>query len=123
MDDAHLKRIEANPDFIELVRSRRTFGWTLTAIMLVIYYGYIALVAYDKPLIAQPLFGAVTVGLVIGIGVIVSAVLLTGIYVLRANGKFDELSRRIVERNNAGSLRFDETVRQPIAAATLGGVR
>lgn len=123
MDDAHLKRIEANPDFIELVRSRRTFGWTLTIIMLVIYYGYIALVAYDKPLIAQPLFGAVTVGLVIGIGVIVSAVLLTGIYVLRANGKFDELSRRIVERNNAGSLRFDETVRQPIAAATMGGVR
>ena len=123
MDDAHLKRIEANPDFIELVRSRRTFGWTLTAIMLVIYYGYIALVAYDKPLIAQPLFGAVTVGLVIGLGVILSAVVLTGIYVLRANGKFDELSRRIIERNDAGSLRFDETVRQPIAAATLGSVR
>ena len=123
MDDAHIKRIEANPDFIELVRSRRTFGWTLTSIMLVIYYGYIALVAYDKPLIAQPLFGAVTVGLVIGIGVILSAVLLTGIYVLRANSKFDELSRRIIERNDAGSLRFDGTVRQPIAAATLGGVR
>jgi len=122
LDDAHLKRIEANPDFIELVRSRRTFGWTLTAIMLVIYYGYIALVAYDKPLIAQPLFGAVTVGLVIGIGVIISAVLLTGIYVLRANGKFDELSRRIIERNNAGGIRFDGPVRQP-GVATLGGVR
>jgi uncharacterized membrane protein (DUF485 family) len=122
LDDAHLKRIEANPDFIELIRSRRTFGWTLTAIMLVIYYGYIALVAYDKPLIAQPLFGAVTVGLVVGIGVIISAVVLTGIYVLRANGKFDELSRRIIERNNAGAVRFDGPVRQPVGAA-LGEVR
>ncbi len=122
MDDAHLKRIEANPDFIELVRSRRTFGWTLTIIMLVIYYGYIALVAYDKPLIAQPLFGAVTVGLVIGLGVIVSAVLLTGIYVLRANGKFDELSRRIIKGNAASAVRFDGPVRQPVAA-TLGEAR
>ena len=122
MDDAHLKRIEANPDFIELVRSRRTFGWTLTVIMLVIYYGFIALVAYDKPLIAQPLFGTVTVGLVIGLGVIVSAVLLTGIYVLRANGKFDELSRRIVERNAASPVRFDGPVRQPVIG-TLGQVR
>ena len=123
MDDAHLRRIKANPDFIELVRSRRAFGWTLTAIMLVIYYGYIALVAYDKPLIAQPLFGAVTVGLVMGLGVILSAVVLTGIYVLRANGKFDELYRRVIERNDASSVRFGETARQPIAAATLGGVR
>ena len=96
MSDTHVNRIRRNPDFIELTRSRKAFGWTLTIIMLLIYYGYIGLVAYQKPLIARPLFGSITVGLVLGIGVILSAIILTGIYVLRANGKFDELSRRVV---------------------------
>lgn len=96
-------RIRRNPDFIELTRSRKAFGWTLTIIMLVIYYGYIGLVAYQKPLIAQPLFGSVTVGLVLGIGVILSAIILTGIYVLRANSTYDELSRRIVASAAGGS--------------------
>lgn len=101
----HVDRIRRNPDFIELTRSRKSFGWTLTAVMLLIYYGYIALVAYQKPLIAQPLFGSVTVGLVLGIGVILSAVILTGVYVLRANTTFDALSRRIVASNTADSPR------------------
>jgi len=102
LNDTNVDRVCRNPDFIELTRSRKSFGWTLTIIMLLIYYGYIFLVAYQKPLIAQPLFGAATVGLVLGIGVILSAIILTGVYVLRANGKFDELSRRIVANDTAG---------------------
>lgn len=109
----HVDRIRRDPDFIELVRARRSFGWTLTIIMLLIYYGYIALVAYNKPLIAQPLFGAVTVGLVLGIGVILSAIILTGVYVLRANGKFDQLSRQIVAQSS----------RSGAMAASMGGTR
>ncbi len=105
MSDTHVDRIRQNPDFIELTRSRKSFGWTLTIIMLLIYYGYIALVAYQKPLIAQPLFGSITVGLVLGIGVILSAIILTGVYVLRANGTYDELTHRIIAADNAGNAR------------------
>jgi len=113
LSDTQVDRIRRNPDFIELTRSRKSFGWTLTIIMLLIYYGYIVLVAYQKPLIAQPLFGSITVGLVLGLGVIVSAIILTGVYVLRANSTYDELSRRIIAADTASSARV----------ASVGAVR
>lgn len=106
MSDTQVDRIRRNPDFIELTRSRKSFAWTLTIIMLLIYYGYIYLVAYQKPLIAQPMFGSITVGLVLGIGVILSAIILTGVYVLRANNTYDVLSRRIIAADTASNARI-----------------
>ena len=105
LSETNVDRIRRNPDFIELTRSRKAFGWTLTIIMLLIYFGYIYLVAYQKPLIAQPLLGSITVGLVLGLGVILSAIILTGVYVLRANGTYDALSRRIVAADTASTAR------------------
>jgi uncharacterized membrane protein (DUF485 family) len=99
MDEATAARISRNPQFIELVRTRRNFGWTLTVIMLVIYYGFIALVAFAPAVIGQTIGGSITVGLSLGIAVILSAIILTGIYVWRANTTFDALSRGITARN------------------------
>ncbi len=89
-------RIRGNPDYIELERSRRGFGWTLTILMLAIYYGFIMLVAFAPSVIGMPLSGSITVGLVLGIAVILSAIILTGIYVVRANGTYDRLSARVI---------------------------
>ena len=86
--------ILANPRFRELVRERAGFAWTLSAIMLVIYLGFILLVAFAKGLLATKIGGGVTsLGIVLGLGVIVAAFVLTGIYVQRANRRFDELTR------------------------------
>jgi len=94
-DDAHL-RVLNSPQFQELVRRRAGFAWTLSVIMLVIYFGFIALVAFAKPLLAMKVGGGVTsLGIVLGLVVIVSAFLLTGIYVRRANGEFDEMTARL----------------------------
>lgn len=91
-------RIRNNPKFHELVGKRRAFAWTLSAIMLVIYFGFIFLIAYDKAFLGQSLSGGVTtIGFPIGVAVILSAIVLTGIYVRRANGEFDELNRQIIE--------------------------
>ena len=67
--------------------------------MLVIYYGFILIIAFAPKLLATPLSaGAVTtVGMPIGVAIIVSAFVLTGIYVARANGKFDALTKAIRE--------------------------
>ncbi len=89
-------RIRSNPDFIELERSRRNFGWLLTVLMLAIYYGFIMLVAFAPSVIGIPISGSITVGLALGIAVILSAVILTGIYVLRANNTYDRLAADIV---------------------------
>jgi uncharacterized membrane protein (DUF485 family) len=91
-------RIRNNPDFIALEAKRGRFGWWLTAIMLVIYYGFILLVAFAKEFLGTTIGGSViTIAFPIGIGVIVAAILITGIYVVRANGEFDALTRRIVQ--------------------------
>ena len=93
--------IEKNPKFKELVATRKTLGWTLSLVMLAIYFGFVLLVAFDKALLGTPLAatGVSTVGIPVGLFVIVSAFLLTGFYVLKANARYDELTRQIVEES------------------------
>jgi uncharacterized membrane protein (DUF485 family) len=89
-------QILRSPQFQELVRQRARFAWTLSIAMLVIYFGFILLVAFAKPLLASKIGDGVTsLGIILGLGVIVSAFVLTGIYVQRANSRFDELTRRL----------------------------
>ncbi|MDO9708366.1 DUF485 domain-containing protein [Paracraurococcus lichenis] len=96
MVSADQDKILRNPKFQELVRTRSGFAWTLAAIMLVIYLGFVFLVAFAHGLMAAKVGGGVTsVGIVLGLVVIVSAFLLTGIYVQRANGRFDALTREL----------------------------
>ncbi len=98
MSDKVVAHIRANPKYQELKRKRSAFGWWLTLLMMVVYYGYIALIAWNKPFLAQPLGAGVTsLGVPIGMGVIIFTIVITGIYVRRANGEFDQLTRDILE--------------------------
>ena len=98
MSDSIVAKIEANPKYHELRRKRNTFGWTLTILMLIVYFGYIALIAFNKPFLAQPIGnGVTTLGIPIGLGVIIFTILITGIYVRRANGEYDRLTSEILE--------------------------
>ena len=98
MIDPMVARIEANPKYHELKRKRSSFGWLLTILMLLVYYGYIGLIAFDKELLAKPLgAGVTTLGIPIGLGVIVFTVLITGLYVRRANGEHDRLTAEILK--------------------------
>nr|WP_315209103.1 DUF485 domain-containing protein [uncultured Albidiferax sp.] len=98
MTDPIVAKIEANPKYHELKRKRTRFGWLLTAMMMLAYYGYIALIAFDKPFLATPLgAGVTTLGIPIGMGVIVFTVLITAIYVRRANGEYDRLTAEILK--------------------------
>lgn len=89
-------RIANNPKYQELKAKRSSFGWILTAMMMVVYYGFIALVAYNKELMAQKIgSGVTTLGMPIGLGVIIFTIIITGIYVRRANSEFDDLTEEI----------------------------
>lgn len=97
--DVIIERVKADPDFHELVRKRTTFAWILSALMVFIYFGFVMVVAFNKEILGKSLFGGVTtVGIPIGLGVIASAFILTGIYVARANTAFDEITKRIIEK-------------------------
>ena len=93
------ERIRANPKYQQLVTTRSTYGWWMTALMMVVYYGFIALIAFDKAFLAQPLgsTGVTTVGIPIGVGVIAFTIIITGIYVRRANNEFDVLKEEIIK--------------------------
>ena len=98
MTDNVVARIRANPKYQELKRKRSSFGWWLTALMMVVYYGYIALIAWNKEFLSQPLgTGVTTIGVPIGMGVIIFTIVITGIYVRRANSEFDSLTQQILE--------------------------
>ena len=90
------QRIAAHPKYQELKSKRTSFGWTLTIAMLVVYYGFILLVAFNKEFLSQKLgAGVMTMGMPIGLGVILFTVIITAIYVRRANSEFDTLSEEL----------------------------
>jgi uncharacterized membrane protein (DUF485 family) len=99
--DDLVMRIAADPRYEALVRRRVRFTWVLTGIMLAIFFGYILLIAFDKALLAQPIGGGTTtLGIPIGIGVILAGIILTGVYVRRANRDFDAAVKAIREDAN-----------------------
>ena len=96
MDDDLVRRIASHPKYQELKAKRTSFGWWLTLAMLVAYFGFILLVAFNKPFLSQRLGeGVMTMGIPIGFGVIVFTVVITAIYVRRANSEFDDLTAAI----------------------------
>jgi len=98
MQNDMVTKIVANPKYQRLVSTRSSFGWILTAIMMVVYYGYIAVIAFNKEVFSQRLGeGVMTVGIPVGLGVIVFTIVITGIYVRRANSEFDTLTQEIVK--------------------------
>ena len=96
MEDDLVRRIAAHPKYQELKAKRTSLGWWLTAAMMVVYYGFIVLVAYFKPLMSTRIGDGVTTwGMPVGLFVIAFTILITGIYVRRANSEFDALAEEL----------------------------
>ena len=96
MDTDLTTRIANHPSYKELKAKRTSFGMWLTLAMMVVYYGFILLVAFNKPFLATRLgAGVMTYAMPIGFGVILFTVLITVIYVRRANSEYDTLAEQI----------------------------
>ena len=98
-NDALVQATLRDPRFLELVNSRSAFAWTLSGIMLAVYLAFIFLVAFFPEVMATKVGGGTTsLGILIGLAVIIFAFALTGLYVARANGRFDELTQDLKGR-------------------------
>ena len=98
METQLAQRIASHPKYQELKAKRTRFGWSLTVAMMVVYYGFILLVAFNKEFLAQRIGdGVITYAMPIGFGVILFTVLITAIYVRRANGEYDTLTEQIAK--------------------------
>jgi len=92
-----IERLRRNPKYHEMVSKRSRFGWMMAILMLVVYYAFIMTIAFAPEVLGQPISdtSVITVGIPIGLGVIVFAFLLTGIYVYRANTVFDRMNEEL----------------------------
>jgi uncharacterized membrane protein (DUF485 family) len=82
---AHLR------DEVRVLAARRfrLAAW-LTGLMMLVYFGFVLLIAFDKPLMGRLVGeGRVSVGVLLGALVIALAPVLTGIYVRWANQHYD----------------------------------
>ncbi len=96
MEDSLVKKILANPNYQKLVKARNSYGWFFSLLVMIVYYGFILLIAFDKELLSTKMGdGAMTIGIPVGFFVLVFTVIITGIYVRRANKEFDDLTEKI----------------------------
>ena len=78
-----------------LAQQRWRLAIGLTVAMMVIYFGFILLIAYNKPLLATRVVPGLTLGILLGALVIVASWLLTWIYVRWANTHYDRELREL----------------------------
>ena len=99
MDTATAHKIQENPKFQAMIIRKKRMGRWLTCFMLVIYFGFILTIAFAPHWLALPLgsAGVITLGIPIGIGIILSAFAATGIYVYWANIHFDKIASEILK--------------------------
>ena len=95
-------KIRSNPKFAEMVSKRTRFAIILSLVVLVPYYAFMMVTAFNPGLLAQPLSegSVVTVGWPLAALLVVGGWLLTGIYIRRANGEFDDLNQQILKEAN-----------------------
>jgi uncharacterized membrane protein (DUF485 family) len=79
-----------SPEFKKLVSKRWSVSLLLTITMLVVYIGFLLVVAFRKESLAEKISPNLTWAIPIGLGIILFAWLLTGIYVFWANNNYDE---------------------------------
>lgn len=92
-----VRRIHQSAAYARLRLRRNRLSLILSTLMLGIYYGFILLIAFAPHSLGQRLGESqITLGIPLGLGVILSAIVLTAIYVFRANGEFDGLTRAAV---------------------------
>ena len=91
-----------DPDFKDLVARKNTISVNLTIATLIIYYGFILLIAFKRDLFGAKTAGNVTFGVFLGIGVILACFLLTGIYVRWANRNYDAMVDRLRQKAGHG---------------------
>ena len=100
MSSGMYESMRVNPKFKELVQKRGRFAWTLATIVLVLFYGFVMMVAFSPATLGQPLTegGMLTVGVAVELFLFILFWVLSFFYVKRANSEFDSLTQEIIKQ-------------------------
>ena len=91
-------RIQQNPRYRQVLKTRDALSWRLMILVFLAYYGFILVIAFDKSLFATPVAaGMVTTwGIAAGFGVILLTIVATAVYVRKANRDYDRLVKELL---------------------------
>jgi len=84
-----MEELQNSTRFKALVRKKWTVSYSMLAVLFFVYYGYVFTIALNKDFVAQKVGQYATVGILMSVGVIFAAWLLTIIYVVWANNVYD----------------------------------
>jgi len=99
MNTALIEKIKGIPEYQQLIKERTDLAWQLSLVMLVVYFGYIMLLAFNPAFFTIIVSGSyVSIGFPLGVAIIIFSFLLTGYYVKKANADFDKLTVIIKEK-------------------------
>lgn len=102
MDEVQVNQILENPKFKEMVSRKSSLSWSLTTVMLFVYVGFMLLVGYNKEFLLSSFGGGVTtIGIPLGLGIIVLSFVLCGVYSYVANNKLDGLTEEALREVEA----------------------
>lgn len=99
MSAAIYRKIRSNPKFAELVSRRGRFAWSMSALVMVIYFTFIMVVGFAPKLLSVPLGDGITTtwAIPVGVTIVVLFWIFTAMYVRRANAEFDAISDDIIK--------------------------
>jgi uncharacterized membrane protein (DUF485 family) len=92
------ERFAMDPDFKAMVSARTSIVSILTILTLIFYYGFILLMAYGKEFLSRQIAPNITIGLPIGVAVIVVSWILTYTYANWANKKYDTMVENLKDK-------------------------
>ena len=96
MNNELVERIESNPKYKELVSKRNSLGIKLGIFVIVMFYAFILVIAFNKELLATKIGdGVTTIAFPIALAILVLSFSTTLIYVKKANGEFEDLTDEI----------------------------
>lgn len=91
-------KIEDTPEFKQMVNRRWTVAIILTILVFANYYGFVLVVGMSKATLAQKIGPVTTLGIPVAIAVIVLSFILTAVYVLWANSRYDSMASELLKK-------------------------
>lgn len=94
-----IDQVQHLPEYLTLTRARRRITWLLSAIIIVVYFALILLIAFNPAALGAPIGSGVTsIGIVLGLAVICICFLITGFYVYYANNVLAPLAKAVTDK-------------------------
>ena len=119
-DTINYEAIEASPEFQELVAKRRSFVLPGTIFFLVWYMGFILLTAYAESFMSERVYEGLTVGYCLALTQFLMVLVLGLMYLKRANGTYDPLAAKAIEKYAGHSGRYAKADRHGDADTAVG---